>query len=138
MGSRDRSCSLFVFQVSRFCLLVINAVMFVFGLILFCFALWALSEGRGFFSNGLYMTCATTGLILSVIVLFVSALGFIGAKRRVRAFIIVFICFLTLVLILIICVAATAWLFKDKMNDALRNELYYSTASYFDSAFVQE
>ena len=127
-----------VFHICQRGMFVVNGVLFISGFVLFGVSLWALSEGRGFLSGGLYMSSATLLLIISIVVLFVSTIGFMGAKRQVRSFIIVFLSFLSLLLMLIIAASTMAWAFKGRMGDAFRDEMYDSVKKYFDSAFVQE
>lgn len=138
---RKSSRSRLVFLISKFCVTLVSVCLFVLGFVMFGIALWTLSEGRGFFRNGLYMASSIITLLLSVVVLSLSAVGFFGARRRVRSFVLIFICFLALVLLVIIAVVVMAWLFKDGLSNAqmtLRNELYSSVRDYFDDGFVQE
>lgn len=127
-----------VFRFAQSALILINIVMFIGGLVLFGISVWALSESRGFFSYGLYMTAASVLLLVSVILLFVSILGIIGAKNLVRPFIIVFIVFLSLLLILIAVMSTSALLFRDNLATAVRAQIYDSAREYFDNSFVQD
>lgn len=138
MGLEEPKTRRKVFRFAQSGLIVVNVIMFVGGIVLLGISVWALNESRGFFAYGLYMTAASVLLLISIIVLFVSLLGIIGAKNLVRSFITTFIIFQVILLLLIILMAAAALVFRDQLSTALRAQIYESAVEYFDSEFVTD
>ena len=126
-----------VCEISKSIVIFINGFMIVISLVIIALSIWALSESRGFFANGFYVTTGVFLLVSGIGCLIISTLAIKGVKYNIRKFITISISFFIFFLTLSAIALIISFIFRQQFKDGFREKLYESTRSYFDSYFVQ-
>lgn len=124
-------------EISRSIVIVINGFMVVISLVIIALSIWTLSESRGFFANGFYVTTGVFLLVSGVGCLIISILAIKGVKYNIRKFVTLSISFFIFFFTLSVIALIVSFIFRQQFKDGFREKLYESTRNYFDSYFTQ-
>ena len=133
----DKISRKFLYNCSKSVVIFINGFMIIISLIIIALSIWMLSESRGFFVNGFYVTSGVFLLVSGIGCLIISALAIRGVKYNIRQFITLSISFFSFFLTLSLIALIISFIFRQQFKDDFREKLYESTRSYFDSYFIQ-
>lgn len=152
---RKRSSS--VHEVSKSIIIAMNGFMILISIIIIALSLWTLSESRGFFVNGFYVTTGVFLLLSGLGSLLISSIaihgivngsksnsssntvgGHFSSLKNIRPFIYLSMAFFSFFLSLSLISIIISFIFRHQFSQGnFREKLYESTRSYTDSYFIQ-
>lgn len=127
-----------IYEVSKRIVTCVNVIMVIAGLILTGLSIWALTESRGFFANGLYLTTGIFLLISGVGCIAISGIGLAGAKSKIPGYLVLYISFMSFFLILILIAIITAFVLRAQFQSRMREKLFETAKRYYDSSLIQD
>ncbi|KAL4659457.1 putative tetraspanin-19 [Arapaima gigas] len=123
-------------QILKFFLLVFNAIFMILGLSIFGCGVWILFDTNNFIvtvSSGSSMRIIAGGLfIIGLAVVTVSAVGYLGALKEIRFFLIVYMGFLIVIFLAQLFVTFILLLKKNEIIVALSDEVDRIIVDYGD------
>lgn len=146
-------------EVSKSIIIAMNGFMIVISVIIIALSLWTLSESRGFFANGFYVTTGVFLLLSGLGSLLISSIAIYGivtgskynsgqtsntvgghflGSKNIRPFINLSMAFFSFFLTLCLISVIISFIFRYQFSQGnFREKLYESTRSYTDSYFIQ-
>jgi len=128
MGSHD-SCGRFV----KFSLFITNLIIFIAAAIVFGLAIWTLTDKS--FMNELLGTNMFAGvvyvlIIMSLVVLFLSFLGCMGASKEIKCMLLTYFTIIFLVFVVVLIGGILGYVFREKVSTTMRQEMFSSLKFY--------
>lgn len=124
-------------EISKSIVIFVNGLMILISLVIIALSIWTLSESRGFFANGFYVTTGVFLLVSGIGCLIISSLAIKGVKYNLKKFVALSISFFIFFMTLSVIALIISFVFRQQFKEGFREKLYESTRSYFDSYYIQ-